>query len=309
MMMSQPPSRWKGESPPSPVSIQQPASAAPRDSARTAGSEIAPKLMPLMLTTDFARKGSSQKSSPIASGGVGRRGSPTPGQGWVTKRIEPAPLAVLVDAQRIRNYAHHAGPALLSCRSQSASDDRRSGAASQNLRQDAEDHRLRIVGRAALDLGLGGRAHVDHGAGKLERHAGERMVGVEHYFVFGDVGDGEDQIFLVAARCALEAHSDLEGLGKAAARLDSEKVFVVVAESVLGLQAHFDAILGSLALEGGLGRRKYVPVAAVQILQGLLGALDELAPDVGQLDVERDDRVFRDVQVLGSGLGTRLTQR
>src|SRR5260221_2473478 len=192
---------------------------------------------------------------------------------------------------------------LLSCRSQSASDDRRSGAASQNLRQDAEDHRLRIVGRAALDLGLGGRAHVDHGAGKLERHAGKRMVGVEHYFVFGDVGDGEDQIFLVAARCALEAHSDLEGLGKAAARLDSEKVFVVVAEGVLGLQAHFDAILGSLALEGGLGRRKYVSVAAVQILQGLLGALDEFAPDVGQLDVERNDRVFRDVQALGSGSG------
>src|SRR5258705_2110425 len=184
-----------------------------------------------------------------------------------------------------------------------ASDDRRSGAASQNLRQDAKDHRPGIVCRAALDLGLGGRAYFDHGAGKLERHAGKRVVGVEHYFVFGDVGDGEDQIFVVAARCALEAHSDLEGLGKTAARLDSEKVFVVIAEGVLGLEAHFDAILDSLALEGGLGRRKYVPVAAVQVLQGLLGALDELAPDVGQLDVERNDRVFRDVQVLGSGAG------
>src|SRR5258705_319937 len=144
-----------------------------------------------------------------------------------------------------------------------ASNDRRSGAASQNLRQDAEDHRPGIVGRAALDLGLGGRTHFDHGAGKLERHAGERMVGVEHYFVFGDVGDGEDQILVFAARCALEAHTDLEGLGKAAARLDSEKVFVVVAEGVLGLQPHSDAILDSLALEGGLARRNDVAISAV----------------------------------------------
>src|SRR5882672_2966797 len=65
MMMSQLPSRWNGDSPPSPVSIQQPASAAPRDRARTAGSEIAPKLIPLMLTTDRAENGTLQYPSPI----------------------------------------------------------------------------------------------------------------------------------------------------------------------------------------------------------------------------------------------------
>ncbi|MND01359.1 hypothetical protein D3C83_203230 [compost metagenome] len=57
MMMSQPPSRWWGESPPSPVSIQHPATAAPRDRERTAGAEIAPKLMPLMLTRERASNG------------------------------------------------------------------------------------------------------------------------------------------------------------------------------------------------------------------------------------------------------------
>ena len=57
MMMSQPPSRWYGDRPPSPVSIQQPATAAPRDSERTAGAEIAPKLMPLMLTMERASNG------------------------------------------------------------------------------------------------------------------------------------------------------------------------------------------------------------------------------------------------------------
>ena len=42
------------------MSIQQPATFAPRESERTAGSEIAPKLMPLMFTTEFAVKGVRQ---------------------------------------------------------------------------------------------------------------------------------------------------------------------------------------------------------------------------------------------------------
>ncbi len=121
------------------------------------------------------------------------------------------------------------------------------------------------------------------------------MVCVEHDLVLGHVGDREDQVRVVTARSALEAHSDIEDLWKAAAGVYSEKIFVVVAESILGLETHFDSILDPPAFEGSLSRRKYVPVAAVQILQRLLGALDELTPDVGQLDVERDDRVFCDV--------------
>jgi hypothetical protein len=42
------------------VSIQQPATFAPRDSERTAGAEIAPKLMPLTLTIERASNGSRQ---------------------------------------------------------------------------------------------------------------------------------------------------------------------------------------------------------------------------------------------------------
>src|SRR3989442_3587256 len=96
MMTSQPPSRWKDESPPSPVSIQQPASAAPRESARTAGSEIAPKLIPLMFTTDLARNGSLQKPSPIASGGRGRQNPSTTGYGGLTETDHAGPILVLV---------------------------------------------------------------------------------------------------------------------------------------------------------------------------------------------------------------------
>src|SRR6267143_3919273 len=169
--------------------------------------------------------------------------------------------------------------------------------------QDAEDDRFGIVGRAVLNLDLGGRAHADDGAGQLECHAGERMVGVEHDLVLGHIGDREDQVRVIIARGALETHPDLEDLGKAAARLDSEKTFVVVAESVLGLEAHFDAVFGLLAFESRLRHRKYVPVAAVQVLERFLGALDQFAPEVGQFDVERDDRVFCDDQVLGWARG------
>jgi hypothetical protein len=60
MITSQPPSRWCGAKPPSPVSIQQPASAAPFESARTAGAEIAPKLIPEMFTIERAVNGRRQ---------------------------------------------------------------------------------------------------------------------------------------------------------------------------------------------------------------------------------------------------------
>src|SRR6266581_8020439 len=106
----------------------------------------------------------------------------------------------------------------------------------ENSGQDAKDHRFGVVGCAVSNLDVGGLAHTDDGAAQLERHAGKRMVGVEHDFVLGHVGDREDQVCVVTARCALEAHSDLENLGKAAARLDSEEVFVIVAESIFGLK-------------------------------------------------------------------------
>ncbi len=128
------------------------------------------------------------------------------------------------------------------------------------------------------------------------------MVGVEHHFVLGDVGHREDQVLVAAACRTLEAHSDLERLRKAAAQLDPEKILVVVAECFFRLKAHFDAVLDPPALERRFRRRKNIAVAAVQILHRFLGALDRIAPDVGQLDLERDDGVFRDVQSARMGL-------
>jgi len=78
-------------------------------------------------------------------------------------------------------------------------------------------------------------------------------------FVLGDVSDGEDQFFVVAVHCAVEAIDSRRTLGKAAARLDSEKVFVVVAESVLGSKRTSTRSLTLLPSRAAIGRRKYVP--------------------------------------------------
>ena len=86
--------------PPSPVSIQQPASAAPRDSARTAGAEIAPKLMPLMLTIERASNG--LLAIALADHERRRRQAfspPAPGTAAFTKRIAPGALHVVGRAE------------------------------------------------------------------------------------------------------------------------------------------------------------------------------------------------------------------
>ena len=67
-----------------------------------------------------------------------------------------------------------------------ASNDRRKSRPRSG--QDAEDHRLGIVGHAVLDLGRARGAHADHRAGDFERHPGQRVVGIEHDLVLGDVG-------------------------------------------------------------------------------------------------------------------------
>src|SRR5216117_921762 len=119
----------------------------------------------------------------------------------------------------------------------------------ENSGQDAEDHRFGIVGRAALNLDIGGRAHADDGAGQLERHPRKRMVGVDHDLVLGHVGDREDRVRVVVARSPLQAHPDLEDLGTAAAPLDREKIFVLVAETTPGAETHFAPVLDLLSFE------------------------------------------------------------
>src|SRR5882672_701028 len=160
--------------------------------------------------------------------------------------------------------------------------------------QDAQDHRLGIVSRAVLDLGRVRGAYADHGARELQRHAGQRVIGVEHDLVFGDVRDREKPALVCAAWISFEPHAGLEGFREAAARLYSEQVLIVVAEGILGLEPDVDAILHALAFEGDFGCGENISIAPVQILQGLVRDFDGVPPDVREDDIEGNDRIFRD---------------
>ena len=85
MTTSQPPSRWYGARPPSPVAIHTLPSFAPRDRALTAAWLSAPKLMPLMLKKLGALYGSWQapgpSATPISLPGQGCLSSSSTGKG------------------------------------------------------------------------------------------------------------------------------------------------------------------------------------------------------------------------------------
>src|SRR5699024_9274564 len=94
-----PPSRWYGARPPSPVSIQMPALAAPRDSARTAGADRAPKLIADILKNAACEYG-SRAYGPIVTGGTLFASVARSGNAALTKngtpsrrrsRVEPKP--------------------------------------------------------------------------------------------------------------------------------------------------------------------------------------------------------------------------
>jgi hypothetical protein len=144
-----------------------------------------------------------------------------------------------------------------------------------------------FVGRRCAD-----RAHR---AAEFQTDAGERMVAVEHHLVLGDVGDRVDRVVVLVPGNALEAHAHLELVGEPAAPLHTQQRLVVVAEGLLGLQPDSDARSRRLALERALERRQDLAIAAVQIVDRPFGALDQVALEVRQVEVDRDHPVAADV--------------
>ena len=110
--MSQPPSRWYGASPPSPVSIQMPALAAPIDSARTAGADSAPKLIAEMLKNEEWLYGSRAYGPSVI--GLGTTWLwPSEGNGALTKNGRPSacrsrvePKALVFSTSLAARYTH-----------------------------------------------------------------------------------------------------------------------------------------------------------------------------------------------------------
>ena len=121
------------------------------------------------------------------------------------------------------------------------------------------------------------------------------MVPVEDHLPLCNVGDREDAAIIPASGRPLEAHADLQSLGKGGARLNMQQFIVVVAKGLLGFQPDFDPVRHAFALQGGFDDGKDVLMAAMQVLHGFRGAFDEIAPDVGQFDIQRYDSIGSDI--------------
>ena len=105
---------------------------------------------------------------------------------------------------------------------------------------------------ARLDLLLAGFAHVVHLQLQAQRHAGQRMVAVQHHVRRVDLGHDVEHVGRhvgrdAAARQALEVHAGFQLLGEQLARLEAHQFAAVVAEGVLGLQVQVHLVAGLVA--------------------------------------------------------------
>ncbi len=160
---------------------------------------------------------------------------------------------------------------------------------------DADAELVRLGRVAVLDLTRRRYPYVQDLAAELDRDPGERVVAVEHDPILRDVGHGVDHAILLAAGNAFELHPDRELGGEVRAQLDPEQALVVLAERFLRLEAERELLAGPLARERALERRQDVVVSPVEVLDGRIGPLDQVAPQVGELELEAHDRVAGDL--------------
>ena len=130
------------------------------------------------------------------------------------------------------------------------------------------------------------RAHGKYYNGEAQRHAGERMVGVEHHAAAGDVGHGK------AAAVFLDLHADRDALAIAPERLDAQELRVVLAEGLLGLELQLHRLARALAFERLLERREHLAIAAVQVAD-LRRGRDLHAVRIGEPHAHGDHRIAR----------------
>src|SRR5262245_57359948 len=135
---------------------------------------------------------------------------------------------------------------------------------------------VRPVHVAVSDLFLRRRADGRYLAGKIEGPSRQWMVAVEHHFVFGDVRHRVDPDLPGLAALTLELHADGHVLGKLVDRLHLHELGVVVAEGVFGLQPDLARVARLLAGKHALDRLENSLVTPVEILDRLLGLLDQI---------------------------------
>ena len=109
-------------------------------------------------------------------------------------------------------------------------------------------------------------------------------------------GNGVQLAVVVAILAgALELHADFDVVGKQRARLDDDKLGVVVAEGILRLQFELQHGADGLALQSLFDAREDAVITAVQVDDGLLAFIDGIAVAVGDAVVEGDDGVPGDL--------------
>src|SRR5690554_5321688 len=118
------------------------------------------------------------------------------------------------------------------------------------------------------------------------------MVAVDDDLVIGNVGDAEDHVFFAFIPYPLKSHADFDVLGEDVLLFHQHELFVVIAESVFGLQLEAEAVANALALQSFLDRGKNAVVTAVQIDQRIAAIIDGGAIAVGDGVGERDDGVL-----------------
>jgi hypothetical protein len=79
------------------------------------------------------------------------------------------------------------------------------------------------------------------------------------------------------------------------ARLDPQQGGVIVPVRVFGLEPQFEPRSPLLALESGLHGGQEIVVSPMQIEHRLIGPFEYVAPQIGEPDVQRDDRVLGDL--------------
>jgi len=118
------------------------------------------------------------------------------------------------------------------------------------------------------------------------------MVAIDHDLAFGNVGNAVDDFFLAVFAHALEGHADFDVVREELCIFHQHQFFVVVTESVFGLQLDLEVLAYFLAVQGFFQRREDAVVTTMEINQRMLTIVDHRTVRVGHGVLEGDDAVL-----------------
>ena len=123
------------------------------------------------------------------------------------------------------------------------------------------------------------------------------MITIQYHFAVSNVRHGEQTHFCIRhiIRRAFELHANLKLCRKQSARLDFDQVGVVLTKTIRRLDLHGVLLANCLAFQRFFNLRQRVVIAAVQVNHRLTALFDQVTLRIGQLVVQRNDRILRNV--------------